>query len=70
MKTAVHTYEKHGNERLIFRNGQPIMMAMTCTWNPEDKDHQNVIVMKRIRVMQDGDIMQALVEMLIRGKKS
>ncbi len=64
---AVHSYEKHGNQRLVYRNGEPIMMAITNP-NPEDKENQNIIVLQRIRELKGNDIMAALVEMLNEGR--
>ena len=58
MKTVKHTYEKIGNERLIYRDGEPILMAITC---PDDVDHhKNVIVMQRVKQVTPMDVKEVI----------
>lgn len=61
-----HSFEKRGeNDRIVFRNGTPILVAMKCP-DKEDKDFENVVILNRIKTIDESDLMNALMGLLTR----
>ena len=54
MKTQ-HTYETHGKNKLIYRNGKPLLVMLPCP-NPDDKDFKNVIVLQKVKTISVQDL--------------
>ena len=67
MQKVKHTYEKRGTDTLVYRDGKPILMAMTNP-NPEDKQHQNIIVLQKVKTINPDEIMMAIMEALMGDK--
>lgn len=56
----MHTFEKRpNNETVCYRNGEPIMMAITCM-DKDNQDFKNVIALKRIKPAGIDEIISAI----------
>lgn len=54
------TTEKSKNKTVYYRNGEPMMVSLSCP-NPDDKDLQNVIILQRVNKISPMDILASLL---------